>query len=168
MSRFVSRLVSRFVSLCLITPVPGPVIEPFVAPACSFCPGNRAIDFATRDVEPVRAPIAGVVHFVGMVGGRGYVTVRTELDLVTVGGLDSFESGVIRGRTVRQGQVLGVARGPEDPVTLSRRAVTDAEVYLDPTPLLGRLVGAGPRSRLVPGDGTRRRPGPRAVCRLGG
>lgn len=161
-------MLAPFVSLCLIAPVTGPVIEPFVSPACTYCPGNRAIDYATREAEPVRAPITGVVHFVGMVGGRGYVTVSTDGDLVTVGGLVSFASGVIRGRTVRQGHVVGVARGPEDPVTLSRRDANDVEVYLDPTPLLGRLVGTGPRSRLVPADGTRRRPGPRAVCRLGG
>ena len=161
-------LVSSFVSLCLIAPVSGPIIEPFVAPACPYCAGSRAIEFATRTEEVVRAPIDGIVHFAGPVAGRRYLTVRTEADLVTVGGIGEFGSGVTRGRRVRQGQVVATARGPEDPVSLSRRALADPIVHLDPTPSLGRLVGRGPRSRLVPLDGTARRRAPRAVCRPDG
>ena len=161
-------LVSSFVSLCLVAPVSGPIVEPFVAPACPYCAGNRAIEFATTVDEVVRAPIGGIVHFAGTVAGRRYLTVRTDVDLVTVGGIGAFGPGVVRGGRVRQGQVVATARGPEDPVSLSRRALADPSVHLDPTPSLGRLVGRGPRSRLVPQDGTTRRPAPRAVCRPDG
>ena len=167
-SSLVSPLVSPLVSLCLIAPVSGPIVEPFVAPACRYCAGNRAIEFATRSDDVVRAPIGGIVHFAGTVAGRRYLTVRTEVDLVTVGGIGAFESGVARGRRVRQGQVVATASGPEDPVSLSRRPLIDPNVHLDPTPSLGRLVAGGPRSRLVPLDGTTRRPAPRAVCRPDG
>lgn len=161
-------LVSPLVSLCLIAPVSGPIVEPFVAPACPYCAGNRAIEFSTTIDEVIRAPVGGIVHFAGPVGGRVYLTVLTGTDLVTVGGIEAFEPSVVRGRLIRQGQVVGVARGPEDPVSLSRRSRADPNVHLDPTPSLGRLVTGGPRSRLVPRDGTRRRPAPRAVCRPDG
>lgn len=164
----VSSLVSPLVSLCLIAPVSGPIVGPFVAPACPYCTGNRAIEFATRSDDVVRSPIDGIVHFAGSVAGRRYLTVRTDADLVTVGGIGDFEPGLVRGRRVRQGEVVATARGPEDPVSLSRRPLIDPNVHLDPTPSLGRLVGGGPRSRLVPSDGTPRRPAPRAVCRPDG
>lgn len=164
----VSSLVSPLVSLCLIAPVSGPIVEPFVAPACPYCAGNRAIEFATRTDEIIRVPVDGIVHFAGAVAGRRYLTVRTDIDLITVGGIGEFEPGVDRGRRVRQGQLVATARGPEDPVSLSRRALTDPDVHLDPTPSLGRLVRGGPRSRLIPLDGTTRRPAPRAVCRPDG
>ena len=162
--------VSSLVSLCLIAPVNGAIIGPFVAPACPYCVGNRAIDFATNHGEEVRAPVSGVVHFAGSVGGRRYVTIRSGGELVTVGGLGDLDERVARGRVVRQGQRLGRATGRGDgsldPVSLSVRHPEG--LHLDPTPWLGRLVSAGPQSRLVPRDGTMRRPAPRAVCRPGG
>ena len=167
-SSLVSSLVSPLVSLCLIAPVSGPIVEPFVAPACPYCAGNRAIEFATTVDEVVRAPIGGIVHFAGTVAGRRYLTVRTDVDLVTVGGIGAFEPGVARGRQVRQGQVVAIALGPDGPVSLSRRPLADPSVHLDPAPSLGRLVTPGPRARLVPRDGTVRRPAPRAVCRPDG
>jgi hypothetical protein len=159
-------LVSSLVSLCLVAPVAGPIDAPFVAPACPYCAGNRAIDYVTATDEIVGAPIAGVVHFAGQVGGRGYVTIRHGDTLVAVGGLGEIDPAVRRDRSVRAGQVVGRAVGPDDPVSLSVRDA--AGIHLDPTPWLGRLVSVGPRSRLVPVDGTPRRPAPGAVCRPGG
>jgi hypothetical protein len=159
-------LVSSIVSLCLIAPVAGPVEKPFVAPACPYCAGNRAVDYATAVDDVVRAPVDGVVHFSGQVGGRGYVTIRVGELLVTVGGLGAIDPVVRRGRSLRTGQLVGRAVGPEVPVSLSVRDASG--VHLDPTLWLGRLTSVGPRSRLVPVDGTPRRPAPRAVCRPGG
>lgn len=159
-------LVSPLVSLCLIAPVAGPITEPFVAPACPYCSGNRAVDFRTRVDELVQVPVGGVVHFTGRVGGRVYVTIRAGGRLVTVGGIGEVTAGLTRGSRVRQGRPLGRAIGPEDSVSLSVRDASG--LHLDPTPFLGRRVPIGPRSRLVPLDGTFRRPAPRAVCRLGG
>ena len=169
-------------TLCLVAPVSGPIVDPFVAPACPYCPGERTIDFASRPDEAIRAPIGGVVHFAGAVAGRVYVTIRPEPDgrepqsnprhgtrqgiLVTVGGVERIADGVRRGRLVEPGQILGWATGPDEPVSLSVR--DDSGLHLDPTPHLGTLRSGGPRSRLIPVDGTARHPGPRAVCRPGG
>ena len=169
-------------TLCLVAPVPGPIVDPFVAPACPYCAGERTIDFASRRDEAIRAPIGGVVHFAGAVAGRVYVTIRPEPDgrepgsnrrqgmrqgiLVTVGGVGRIADGVRRGRVVEPGRVLGWAAGPDDPVSLSVR--DESGLHLDPTPHLGTLRSGGPRSRLIPLDGTARHPGPRAVCRPDG
>jgi hypothetical protein len=162
----VSSLVSSLVALCLVAPVAGPIEKPFVAPACPYCAGNRAIDYVTAVDEVVRAPVDGTVHFAGRVGGRGYVTIRVGELLVTLGGLGEIEVGRTRSPMLRRGQVVGRAVGPDDPISLSVRDATGT--HLDPTPWLGRLASVGPRSRLVPVDGTPRRPAHRAVCRPGG
>jgi murein DD-endopeptidase MepM/ murein hydrolase activator NlpD len=161
-------LVSPVASLCLIAPVTAPIVEPFVMPSCPYCPGNRAIDFAATADGVVRAPVDGLVHFAGSVAGRVYLTLRAGNHLVSVGGIGELATGLTRGRAIRQGQTVGSVGGSDDSVSLSVRWVIDPGEYLDPTPWLGRLVASGPRSRLVPLDGTPRRPAPRAVCRPGG
>jgi hypothetical protein len=73
----------------------------------------------------------------------------------TYGGLRSASVAV--GDAVVTGAIVGRAAG-ELHFGLRR-----GETYLDPAPLLGRLV---PRARLVPTDGTPRRaaPPPRLAC----
>lgn len=152
-------------SLCLIPPVDAPVVEPFVAPACSYCPGHRTIDFAsTTGKNTIVAPIAGRVTFAGEVAGRRFVSVRSGDHTVTVGGLGSVV--VTAGDTVAAGEVVG--RGTTTGgVTLSvrRDAGQPTEEYLDPAPFLARRIG---RARLIPTDGTRPRPArTRLVCPTG-
>lgn len=156
------------VSLCLLAPVDGPVARPYVAPACPYCPGNRAIDYRVESGDGVVAPVSGTIRFVGRVAGVGYVTVDAEGHLVTVGGLDAFRADLVRGGAVGQGERLGSAAG--DGVSLSLRRVTrvagaERFEYVDPTPSLGRAVPR--RARLVSVDRPRRagRNG-RAVCVL--
>jgi murein DD-endopeptidase MepM/ murein hydrolase activator NlpD len=136
------------VSLCLIPPVDGPVESRFVAPACPFCPGNRAVDFRSEPGDEVVSPASGTIHFSGPVAGVGYVTVRVAGRLVTVGGLDSIPGAVRRGRVVSQGSRLGAAAG--DSVSLSLRVVSQsgAVVHVDPETHLGRRRRR--RARLVP------------------
>ena len=157
-----------FVSLCLLAPVDGLVARPFVAPACPYCPGNRAIDYRVESGDVVVSPVSGTIRFVGRVAGVGYVTVDAGGHLVTVGGLDSFRAHLVRGGAVGQGERLGSAAG--DGVSLSLRRVTRVSgaqrfEYVDPTPSLGRAVPR--RARLVSVDRPRRagRDG-RAVCVL--
>lgn len=158
-------------SLCLIPPVDAPVVEPFVAPACSYCPGHRTIDFASTTTHgttthnvTVVAPIAGRVTFAGEVAGRRFVSVRSGDHTVTVGGLGSVV--VTAGDTVAAGEAVG--RGTTTGgVTLSMRrdAGQPTEEYLDPAPFLARRIG---RARLIPTDGTRPRPArTRLVCPTG-
>ena len=143
------------VSLCLIPPVSGPVERPYVAPACRFCPGNQAVDFAAELGETVVAPVSGTIRFVGVVAGTGYVTVEvvaptTSRRLVTVGGLTSLPASLARGRVISQGGRLGMAAGTT--VSLSLREITSAgdEIYVDPGAHLGQLRRR--RARLVSRD----------------
>lgn len=157
-----------FVSLCLLAPVDSPVVRPFVAPACPYCPGNRAIDYRVEFGDVVIAPVSGTVRFVGSVAGTGYVTVDAGGHLVTVGGFGTFANELARGRFVGQGRRLGSAA--RTTVSLSLRRITRAGgvgnvEYLDPTPSLGRAVRR--RARLVSVDRPRRDGrGSRAVCVL--
>ena len=152
--------------LCLVPPVDAPVVEPFVAPACSFCAGHRTVDFANTAVVTgtVVAPIAGRVSFAGEVAGRRFVSVRSGDHTVTVGGLGSL--AVSAGQAVAAGETVGRGTGL-GPVTLSvrRDAGQPTEEYLDPGQFLARRIG---RARLVPTDGTRPRPvRTRLVCPTG-
>lgn len=152
--------------LCLVPPVDAPVVEPFVAPACSYCAGHRTVDFANTAVVTgtVVAPIAGRVSFAGEVAGRRFVSVRSGDHTVTVGGLGSL--AVSAGQAVAAGETVGRGTGL-GPVTLSvrRDAGQPTEEYLDPGQFLARRIG---RARLVPTDGTRPRPvRTRLVCPTG-
>lgn len=133
---------------CWQPPVVGEVIDPFREPPCTWCAGNRGIEFRVgRDVE-VRAAASGTVSFAGAVAGVDYVVV----DIVggwklTYGRMTSSEVRV--GRTVIAGQVLGRASR-----TFYFGLRIDG-VYTDPAPFLGTVQG---RHRLVPLDGTPARP----------
>jgi murein DD-endopeptidase MepM/ murein hydrolase activator NlpD len=150
---------------CWLPPVDAPIADPFRPPACVWCPGNRGIEYATLPGVPVRAVAAGTVTFSGVVAGTTYVVVRLgDGRRVTYGGLDGV--ALRAGDVVATGHVVGRTAGPLH-LGLREPAVDgDTEVgerYVDPAPFLGRLVG---RARLVPTDGTPRRPPPppRLVC----
>ena len=159
-------VLSLVASLCLIPPVSGPVERPFVAPACRFCPGNRAVDFSSRPGEVVVAPVSGTVRFAGQVAGVGYVTVEVvDGKLVTVGGLVSSPSSLVRGDEVGQGRRLGEAAGATVSLSLREISPSGEAIHVDPEPHLGRLRRR--RARLVPLEF--RRPisaAPRGVCAL--
>jgi hypothetical protein len=135
---------------CLLVPVDAPVVDPFRPPPCSWCPGNRGLEYATRAGTTVRAPMAGRVSFAGVVAGTRYVVVEQLVDgqrvRVTLGGL--LDSGLRTGDTVRLGQVVGTTS------TRFHLGLRVADAYVDPTPWLA----AAPRlrARLVPLDGQRR------------
>ena len=86
------------------------VIDPFRAPPCDRCAGNRGVELATSAGTDVRAATHGVVTFAGQVGGRNYVVVRASADRrvrVTYGGLAAL--AVARGDAVSTGKSLGTA-----------------------------------------------------------
>lgn len=135
---------------CWKPPVPGPIVDHFRAPACPYCPGHRGVEFAADANDPVRAVGAGVVTFAGDVAGTGYVVVEhADAMKLTYGRLSEIRVG--RGDRVVAGAILGEATGR---LYFGLRIRDD---YVDPEPFLGRLAG---RPRLVPLDGTPRRPPP--------
>jgi murein DD-endopeptidase MepM/ murein hydrolase activator NlpD len=148
------------VASCWMPPVDGPIVEPFRAPPCAFCPGRRGVEFGIGAGVEVRAVAAGEVTFAGSVAGTRYVVVRhADGRRATYGQLDS--AAVERGHVIGAGTVVGMASGR---LYFGLREADElGGAYLDPSPFLGRLVH---RPRLVPTDGSPGRPGhpPRLTC----
>jgi murein DD-endopeptidase MepM/ murein hydrolase activator NlpD len=141
---------------CWLPPVDAPVVDPFRLPPCAWCAGNRGLEYGTPDGTVVRAVEAGEVTFSGTVAGERYVVVRhADGRRVTYGGL--AHSSLRTGDAVAARGVVG------ETVAHLHFGLRDVDVYIDPAPLLGRLVG---RPRLVPDDGTAARaaPPPRLRC----
>jgi murein DD-endopeptidase MepM/ murein hydrolase activator NlpD len=135
---------------CLRPPVDAPVVDPFRAPACPWCPGNRGLEFAVAPGTVVRVAAAGTVTFAGAVAGVRYVVIEQADGLrATYGSLAS--SHLRAGQRVPAGAIVGTS-GASFHFGL-RRGVT----YVDPEPYLGRWVT---RPRLVPTDATPARPAP--------
>lgn len=146
---------------CWSPPVDAPVTDPYRAPSCTYCPGNRGIEFGPAAGQQVRAVEAGTVSFSGIVAGTRYVVIDHADGLrATYGRLATV--------TVRTGQ--SISAGDHLGTTTSgfyfglRRGVAPHDVPVDPTPMLG--VRRYP-TRLVPLDGTPApSPGPgRLACR---
>jgi murein DD-endopeptidase MepM/ murein hydrolase activator NlpD len=137
---------------CYPPPVEAPVAVAYREPACRYCAGHRGIDFDSRAGDSVRAVAEGEVTFAGSVAGTRYVVVAHADGLrATYGGLDRVL--VAEGGVVRQGQRLATAGG------LLYFGFRRGDEYVDPTPLLGRWRR---QVRLVPTDGSARRPAPPA------
>ncbi|MCU1501989.1 MAG: peptidase family protein [Ilumatobacteraceae bacterium] len=140
---------------CLAPPVIAPVIDPFRAPPCAQCAGNRGLEYGTRPGTPVTAVAAGTVSFSGVVAGTRYVVVlQAGARRATYGRLASATVSV--GATVATGAVIGTT------TTGLFFGLRDGDTYIDPTPLLGAWRF---RPRLIPSDGTPQRPSPPAQLR---
>ena len=141
---------------CWIPPVRAPVTDPFRAPRCEWCAGNRGIEYGPTPGQAVTAVAGGTVAFAGSVAGTRYVVVAHADGLrATYGRLRSI--AVARGDAVRAGQRMGTT-GSAFYFGLRR-----GDAPVDPTPFLG--VERWP-VRLVPTDGTPpiAPPAPRVVC----
>jgi murein DD-endopeptidase MepM/ murein hydrolase activator NlpD len=148
---------------CLVPPVPGRIVEPFVAPTCPYCAGRRGVVFVTGPRARVTAAAAGEVTFAGNVAGTRYVVIRHADGVrATYGELATLAPGLGAGDRVRAGATVGTAAGR---LYLGLRAPDEEETPIDPTPLLGAWRW---RARLVPTDGGpgRRPPPPVLVCRI--
>ena len=123
-------------------PVQGRVTDWFRKPACSWCPGNRGLEFSTAFGAHVVSPWSGTVDFVGSVGGVPYVVVLVDREVAGItgatdnvyavlGGLEP--ENVKKGQKLINGTPLGVSQGwlyvgfREGPRRSAR--------YLDPAPL---------------------------------
>lgn len=126
-------------------PAAGPVVATWEASANPYGPGHRGVDLAVAVGDPVAAMAGGVVGFAGVVVGRAWVSIDHPDGLrTTVGPLAVV--AVSAGDPVRQGQVVGTAAATahaDARVLRTGRLHVSARVagtYVDPVPLVGRLV----------------------------
>jgi murein DD-endopeptidase MepM/ murein hydrolase activator NlpD len=128
-----------------------PIAVPYEQPACPYCAGHRGVEYDLPAGSAVTAVAAGTVTFAGAVAGTRYLVVlQRDSRRATYGMLTTI--ALSRGDVVAAGEVVG--RSSEH-LYFGLRDAADQPV--DPTRLLGRLVGV---PRLVPADGSRPRPAP--------
>ncbi|MFT3855578.1 MAG: M23 family metallopeptidase [Ilumatobacteraceae bacterium] len=151
--------VALLPGVCYPPPLDAPIVDPFRAPACAQCAGNRGLEYATDPGTAVAAVAPGTVSFSGVVAGTRYVVVdQPDGYRATYGRLAA--ATVALGSQVRAGAVVGTTTGA---FYFGLRLGDD---YVDPAPLLGRYRD---RPRLVPVSGANRRapPPPRLACAAG-
>jgi murein DD-endopeptidase MepM/ murein hydrolase activator NlpD len=144
------------VPTCYQPPVASPIVDPFRAPACTYCSGNRGLEYRPAPGSRVVAAAPGVVRFTGIVAGVRYVVVdQTDGRSATYGRLASSNVAV----------AVQVGRGDAVGTTTDRFyfGLRIGDRYIDPAPFLGVLRY---RPRLVPVDGSprRRAPPPTLAC----
>ncbi|MFM7046363.1 MAG: peptidoglycan DD-metalloendopeptidase family protein [Actinomycetota bacterium] len=138
--------VSLVTAVCLVLPSGATVTDPFRAPPCDRCAGNRGLDLAVVAGQPVTAGLDGTVWFAGKVAGRNYVVVRAARDQrvrVTYGGLASID--VESGQRVARGTPLGVST---DALFVGVRI---GDRYVDPMTLASRGGAHAPPQSGEPG-----------------
>ena len=149
--------VASLAPSCYTPPINAVVVDPFRAPDCVYCAGNRGLEYEPAAGTVVRAAAAGTVEFSGTVVRVRYVVVRQSDGLrASYGYLATIDLRV--GERVVAGQRVGTTP------TRFFFGLRNGDVYLDPQPHLGVLVG---RPRLVPIDGSppRAAPAPQLQCR---
>lgn len=141
---------------CWRPPVDAPVTDPFREPVCTWCPGNRGIEYGTARGTSVRSVGAGTISWAGTVAGTVYVVVRHP-DGRRVTYADLTEERFDTGDRVRRGQTIGRTAGR------LHFGVREGGRYVDPARFLGRTAYP---ARLIPMDGRRANPSPppRIVC----
>ena len=121
------------------------IAQPYVAPAHRYGPGHRGIDLRPKILEDVAAPADGIVAFVGMVAGRGIVTIDHGGGLVTT--LEPVIGTVPAGSAVAAGDVVGaLGGGGHSAAGLLHFGVRKDGEYINPMILLARV----PRAILLP------------------
>jgi murein DD-endopeptidase MepM/ murein hydrolase activator NlpD len=120
-------------------PVAAPIVDHFRPPACTWCAGNRGIDYAVAPGTSVRAAGAGRVDFAGPVGRELFVVVSHPDGLRTTYGFVQAVQVTV-GQMVATGDIVALA-GPD-----LHFGVRRGDTYLDPEPF---LIGRRLKARLV-------------------
>ena len=141
------KLIEFVAALCaLMLPTQFAVADAFREPSCTWCAGNRGVEYVTPPHAPVYSAASGEVTFSGSVAGSKYVVVRgRDGVLVTHGRLERVE--VKAGDRVASGFRIGISSGA------LYIGVRRSGVYLDPTtcaPVTNNPSGLRPRAVLVP------------------
>ena len=124
-----SEAVSRWV-----WPIVGEMVHGFERPATAWAAGHRGIDIQALPGSEVRAPVAGLITFVGPVAGRGVIVLRTlEDDDVT---LEPVEPAVVLGDVVNAGDIIGFLRGGHLGRNALHLGIRVKGEYVDPLPFL--------------------------------
>jgi murein DD-endopeptidase MepM/ murein hydrolase activator NlpD len=132
------------VTVHYVPPVDAPIVDHFRPPACTWCPGNRGIDYDTAPGTAVHAAAPGTVTFAGRIGGDGFVTVA-HADGLRTSYAFLATIAVRSGQVVARGEILGTTAGR------LHFGVRRGSTYLDPELL---FAGGRVRARLVPTDGS--------------
>lgn len=142
---------------CWYPPVTARVTDPFREPACTWCPGNRGLEYGTATGATVRAAATGRVTYSGTIAGTVYVVVRHgDGRRVTYGNLRAASFAI--GDLVVRGRVIGRTAGR------FHLGVREGDRYVDPAPFVGRLLRS---PRLIPVDGRTANPAPPARLACG-
>ena len=143
--------MSLAIGVCLVLPSNASVVDPFRAPECERCAGNRGVEFAVPMGSDVVAGLSGTVSFVGVVAGRNYVVLRATANpavRVTYGGLALLAVPQLRqGSVVARGERIGAAH---DSLHVGLRI---GDRYVDPQQVASGDIGkvAKPRYRVTLG-----------------
>ena len=117
-----------------VWPLVGDVIHGFERPSTAWAAGHRGIDIQALPGAEVRAPVAGLITFVGPVAGRGVIVLRTlEDDDVT---LEPIEPAVVLGDVVNAGDIVGFLRGGHLGRNALHLGIRVKGEYVDPLPFL--------------------------------
>ncbi|HZN19739.1 MAG TPA: M23 family metallopeptidase [Micromonosporaceae bacterium] len=122
------------------------VVRQFAPPPEPWLAGHRGVDLAAQPGQVVRAAGSGVVHFAGLLAGRGVVSIRHADGLRTT--YEPVIAAVSVGALVRAGDPIGVVATahPGCPVALCLHwGARRGDDYLNPLALLGLA-----RVRLLP------------------
>ncbi|SER66775.1 Peptidase family M23 [Pedococcus cremeus] len=112
------------------------VARRFERPASTWGPGHRGVDLSATSGQPVLAVAAGRVVHVGVIAGRGTVSVLHAGGVRTT--YEPLTPRVHRGQVVRAGQVIGLVDGSAASHCAGclHLGALRGRVYLDPLALL--------------------------------
>lgn len=111
------------------------VMSRFVAPRSTYGAGHRGIDLVASQRQQVLAVDTGVVTHVGVVAGRGTVSVTHGTGLRST--YEPVRGSVAAGSTVAEGQVLGTVWGRSHcGGSCLHLGALRGSAYVDPRPLL--------------------------------
>jgi len=128
-----------------LSPQPS-IVRRFIAPERRWGPGHRGVDLAGHVGQPVHAVAAGTVSHVGVVAGRGTVSVLHPCGIRST--YEPVDPSVRVGQFVAQGATLGVLAAAGShcvPAACLHLGALRGQSYLDPLLLL-----VGGRVRLLP------------------
>jgi murein DD-endopeptidase MepM/ murein hydrolase activator NlpD len=112
------------------------VLASFVPPRSTWGAGHRGIDVAARQGQVVLAVDAGVVSHVGVIAGRGTVSVTHPSGLRST--YEPVRAGVTKGAAVAEGDVVGEVTGRTHcGGSCLHLGALVGQTYVDPRVLLG-------------------------------